>query len=955
MPRFATANGPRVLVTLAALAALFLLAAPATAAAQATERQYLSGTGSDSTVDWEFRVSGGRNAGHWGTIPVPSNWEMQGYGTYHYGDDWSRTPAPDSVGEYRHHFRVPAAWRGRRVDIVFGAAMTDADVRINGESAGPVHRGGFYQFRYDVSRLLHYGGDNLLEVRVRKFSTDTSIDMAERHSDFWLFGGIFRPVWLDAFPAQHIARTAIDARHTGAITVDAFLGGITAPARVVAQVVTLAGRPVGHAFATRVAAGDTEVVLHASVPGVKPWSAEFPNRYRLHVTLERGATTLHEITETFGFRTVEVRPHDGFYVNGARVHLKGTDRHTFWPTTGRATNRALSVKDALLIKGMNMNAVRMSHYPPDPHFLDVADSLGLYIIDELTGWQHAYSTAAGRPLVREMVQRDVNHPSIVLWSNGNEGGFNFDFDADFAKYDPQARDVVHPWADFGGINTSHYEPYDCCTGYFFHGDDLIMPTEFLHGLYDGGAGAGLKDWWRLMLDTPLAVGGFIWAFADEGIVRADEGGRVDVNGNTAPDGIVGPYRQKEGSYFTIKDVWAPVYFPWSEYDFLPPTFTGALRVENRYDFTDLRQVRFDWRLVDFAGPWSSGAAHTVAAHGVARSPAVPPRGVGTLQLALPNDWHAHDALALTATDPYGREIYTWTWMIRSPDAVAPRVVASAPDGGAPDGARVSAETRGGVVTMRAAGVEVRIDSATGMLAGVSRDGVALSLRNGPRLVDGTSTLESLDQRADGDDYVVEARYKGELQHVSWRLAPTGWLRLDYSYRLPRGAERAYLGVTFDYPDSAVTGMRWLGRGPYRVWKNRLDGVEFDVWHKAYNDAMTGLRWEYPEFKGFHEDTYWATLETRELPITMVFAAKDLFLRVLTPTQPTDRHADPRMSRFDFPPGDLSFLHGIIPIGTKFHAAKDHGPMGQPNMISVHGETFADTVWFHFGKRGSAAN
>ena len=142
-----------------------------TARAQAphptTARQYLSGTGSDSTVAWQFRVSGGRRAGEWLTIPVPSNWEMQGFGTYKYSDDWSRTPAPDSIGEYRHTFRIPAEWRGRRVAIVVGASMTDTDVRINGRAAGPTHRGGFTQFRYDVTDLVKPRDENLLEVRAR--------------------------------------------------------------------------------------------------------------------------------------------------------------------------------------------------------------------------------------------------------------------------------------------------------------------------------------------------------------------------------------------------------------------------------------------------------------------------------------------------------------------------------------------------------------------------------------------------------------------------------------------------------------------------------------------------------------------------------------------------------------------------------------------------------------------
>lgn len=140
-----------------------------------------------------------------------------------------------------------------------------------------------------------------------------------------------------------------------------------------------------------------------------------------------------------------------------------------------------------------MNAVRMSHYPPDPHFLDVCDSLGLYVLDELTGWQKSYSTAAGMPLVPELVNRDVNHPSIVLWDNGNEGGWNRALDGECAKYDPQQRTVIHPWENFDGINTGHYESYDCCAGWLFHGDDLIMPTEMIHGLYDGGGGAGSRN------------------------------------------------------------------------------------------------------------------------------------------------------------------------------------------------------------------------------------------------------------------------------------------------------------------------------------------------------------------------------------------------------------------------------------------------------------------------------
>ena len=138
------------------------------------------------------------------------------------------------------------------------------------------------------------------------------------------------------------------------------------------------------------------MTLETRVDRPAAWTAESPNLYRVAVSLERGGKTLHTTTERFGFRTVELRPRDGLYVNGVKVRLKGVNRHSFWPDSGRTTSRAVSEMDVKLIKDMNMNAVRMSHYPPDRHFLETCDELGLFVLDELTGWQHRYDTEVGR-------------------------------------------------------------------------------------------------------------------------------------------------------------------------------------------------------------------------------------------------------------------------------------------------------------------------------------------------------------------------------------------------------------------------------------------------------------------------------------------------------------------------------------------------------------------------------
>ena len=229
------------------LLTVLILTAPAGAFAQTTERQYLSGTDKDHTVPWDFQVSGGRKAGVWSTIPVPSNWELQGFGSYKYGGP---KPRPAEQGRYRHRFDVPRAWREKRVDLVFEGSMTDTEAWIDGKSVGPKHQGAFYEFRYDVTALLRFGSHQQLEVLVSKESSDESVNGAERHSDFWIFGGIYRPVYLEAHPPASIERVAIDARHDGAFRIDVHLHHLAGPGVVTARIETTDGKPLGEPFST---------------------------------------------------------------------------------------------------------------------------------------------------------------------------------------------------------------------------------------------------------------------------------------------------------------------------------------------------------------------------------------------------------------------------------------------------------------------------------------------------------------------------------------------------------------------------------------------------------------------------------------------------------------------------------------------------------------------------------
>jgi hypothetical protein len=792
--------------------------------------------------------------------------------------------------------------------------MTDTAVTVNGQSAGPVHQGAFYRFRYDVTGLVRTGDANDIEVTVTNESADASVNDAERGADYWIFGGIFRPVYLEAYPRPSIDRLAIDAKADGTLAVDAYLRDLADKGELRAQVLDEDLTPVGAPLSASVAAGQTQVKLSGQLTGVAPWSAETPRRYRLAVDLAAGAAR-HAVRQNFGFRTVEVRAGDGIYVNGSKIMLHGLSRHCFWPESGRALSPRISYGDVQLLKSLNANAVRTSHYPPDQHFLDAADTLGLYVLDELAGWQSPpYAEAVGRKLIEEMLTFNVNHPSILFWDNGNEGGWNTALDGDFARWDPQRRAVLHPWATFSNVNTDHYPSYGTVMS-SLAGNTLFMPTEFLHGLYDGGAGAGLEDYWTLMRASPRGAGGFIWALLDEGVVRGDRGGQIDTKGNLAPDGVVGPYRQKEGSTATLRQIWSPARIA---LDRLPPGFSGQIPVENAYDFRDLSTVTFAWQLLRFD---FRQRTRSVLAEGSVHTATIPPHKNGMLTLPLPADWNKADALLLDATDADGVLVGRWTWMIASASRMRQSII---PDQSA---SAATATDAGGKVTVTAGGASYAFDRATGQLAGGSVGGKPVSLRNGPTLSTGTATLTSFTAAQDGNDYVVTAAYSGNLQEVRWRVMGNGWVALDYKYALSGSFD--FYGVDFDYPETQVQSIEWLGRGPYRVWKNRMQGPWHDVWRRERNDASTGQRWDYPEFKGYFAGLYWARLTTLEGAISVVIDSDDIFLRLYTPAS----GPGPQGAAMNFPAHDISFLHAIPPIGDKFLKASQLGPQGQPNTVN----------------------
>jgi hypothetical protein len=326
----------------------------------------------------------------------------------------------------------------------------------------------------------------------------------------------------------------------------------------------------------------------------------------------------------------------------------------------------------------------------------------------------------------------------------------------------------------------------------------------------------------MMMSHSNCAGGFIWVFADEGI-KNPHTGKLDTAGNQAPDGIVGPYREREASFYAIKQVWGP------------PIPKGSRSLARLYEMIDY-----------------------------------PPKMKPGVELV-------------------GR--------------------VEALGGGYAEIKELSQK-----------GVVARIEKKTGSLLSVERRGKKFSFNGGPRLAMTNATLTK----------------------VVWQVRKDGWLQCDFAYTAT-GTQDVF-GVVFDFPESLVKKKRWLGDGPFRVWKNRLGGVTFGEWENDYNNTITGYRdWKYPEFKGCFSNVRWLQLETTEGLITVV-PENIPFVQVLTPEQPPDNLV--ANTKVNLPKCGLGFLHAIPPIGTKFKPAAQGGPQGQPNV--GQGE-YSGRVSFYFGK------
>lgn len=823
-------------------------------------------------------ISGAMSRG-WQDVTVPGNWTLQGVGDlpqYTNVDmPWPGRPPslPERVptGVYRRTFRVPTSWRRRHTILHVGGAESVHIVYLNGEFIG-YGTDSRLPSEYDLTDALATGDNDLVVVVVR-YSAQSYLE----DQDQWWMAGLHREVFLESRGVVHVDRMQCTADwdpdvDVASITVrvdvstsdDVFERGWT----IRSWVETLDDKRRGRVLVGKVASSHRSPYVftghHATVTGtvkgVEPWSAENPVLHRVVCELvSPDGETTEVVTQRIGFRRVEMR--DGLVcVNGRPITFMGVNRHDHHPDRGKAVTVDDMRADLLTMKAHNVNAVRTSHYPNDHRFYDLCDDYGMYVIDEANVESHAFNTslchdptyrASWLERVSRMVERDRNHPSIVMWSLGNESGYGEIHEACAAlvrSLDPTRLlhyegAVFHAgWID-GGRNVTDvvcpmYAPPAAIETYLTSdlGDRPVVMCEYSHAM--GNSNGGLADYWRLVDTHPRFQGGFVWEWKDHGLRQHTANGErfayggqfgdLPNDGNFVADGLVSPLGEPHPAMQELAWVHRPVSV----------VVTGwKVRVTNRQTFRDLSWLVGEWTLAENGeivgrGTWSPDVPpgeSIVVDPPVVISEVVAAADRSGADLVLMFRWRARRATAWWARG----HLVAWDEaVLRTRNAVRRSFVDT-----------VSTNDR---LTKEL----VTAPAPTLWRAAVDNDG----FKTMPDLLErmgigGPALARWLAQGLHRGPDAAGVPHRTDVVHGA-----DGWSTFTHEIELPeRLADPPRVGVMFEVP--MAEKIRWFGRGPLENVPDRNAGALLDVWESSPDTLPYVLPQEY----GLRTDCRWMEL------------------------------------------------------------------------------------------------
>lgn len=863
-------------------------------------------------------------------ITVPGNWQLQGYGTMHYSDLWYSfpidppyVPTENPTGIYKRKFYLDESFQGKRIFLRFGGVDSAFHVWVNGQEAG-FSKGARLESEFDITQLAEVNAENDLTVRVYQWSDGTYLE----DQDMWWESGIFRDVEVQGVPEAGIEDFQVtadlkDAYTTGILQVVGTMRSET-PARITIELLDCRGSVV---IKDHVVSSDKKFCFRKEWKGVRHWTAETPYLYQMLITVESQGETVEVIPQKVGFRNICLQG-DTFLVNGVPLKFKGINRHDYHPVNGRVVSREEIRQDIILMKQFNINAIRTSHYPNAYYFYDLCDEYGMYVIDEtdlechgfeLTGdyawisddpeWEQAYVSR----LVR-MIQRDKNHPCILMWSLGNESatGCNFRKMAETAHTMDPTR-LVHYEGD---ARMEYADVYSTMYTWLEHPDkpllmrDIIENSTHPHILCEychamGNGPGNLKEYQDLFYAHKKLQGGFVWEWFDHGIESyTDQGikyyryggdfGDEPTNGDFCIDGMLMPDRTPSPGLYEYKKVIEPVHTAGEDLG------RGKIRLRNRYDFADLNQFRLIYRIMEDDRMVEKGSVELPSVLPGASAVVELPYQLETIQPVPGASYYLNLSYQLKEDTPYapaGHELATAQFLLpvfRPGKEVVP-------------GGKLEISESRGRLLINGADFSAEFDLIRGKLLRLEKDGMEM-IRKGPELTwwrapisNDKGMLEQMKNthflhlekeivkdvtyQRTGNCLKVAVKTINGTPNSAWHfdtvyeylVCPSGDLCVRIT-AVPAGKTASApdmfprLGITM-HGNPLMDHVRYFGRGPGENYEDSREAAFMGV----YETTVDGLFTSYvvPQSNGNHMDCKWASL-TDDRGLGIVISTEEHF-------------------------------------------------------------------------------
>lgn len=858
----------------------------------------------------------------WDDIVVPSNMEMHGYGipiytnvSYEFYPYWNFKPPYvndlelNNIGYYRRNFDIPQSWDGKQIFVYFGSIKSVGFVWVNGQKVG-MSKDSKTPQEFDLTPYVK-PGKNSIAVEVFRWSDAAYLEC----QDFWRLSGLPREVYIYAQPKVRLrdffAEATLDESYTNGVfklSVDLKNHtGKNASQAISYEIIDVAGKTV--ASGTKIAELTDSVAsldFEATIPAVKAWSAEIPNLYTLLITnKDKSGNTAEATSFKIGFRTSEIK-NGQFWVNGKPVYLKGVNLHEFHQTTGQVVNEADVMLDLQRMKELNVNAIRTSHYPQPAFFYELTDKYGFYVVNEANVESHGmgYDRAKGKSLAnnlewteahlfrtRNMFERDKNHPSVVIWSLGNEAGNGYNFYKTYLLI--RGRDKMRPIQyEQGGHewNTDIVCPMYAKPQHIEHyaktyTDRPLILCEYEHAM--GNSVGNIKDYWEIIEKYPQLQGGFIWDWVDQGLANENEKGKfwayggdygpegTPSDGNFCINGVVFPDRSVKPHSLEVKHVYQNIGFKADDLE------KGQVLVTNKFFFTNLSNFDFSYEITANGKVVKTSKMPVLdIAPEQSKTVSINLKGI----TAKPGLEYFVTLFAKTKT---AKNLLPAGWVIASEQLKLP-VEAPKTQFDMAKAGKVS-YTEGSTIEVSGKGFSLAIDTKTGLINSYKVNGDELIL-NGfgprpafwraptdndygwrmPRVANGSKVASEQELVAArvkasqlGNAVKVEVVYQLDSIYSTWKTRYTimgnGNVKVDNLLVTEGDKVRVFprVGMKMQLP-SELSQLEYLGRGPWENYSDRNSSTF--VGHYKTTVADLYVPYIRPQENGHRTDVRWLALK-----------------------------------------------------------------------------------------------